>query len=307
MSTVKIIVTPEKQQASVSFQMLSEKLNWDNLTQLIQSSTFAAPPFMLYYRYGRDIETLDSQTQLTQLLSTLGSVSLLRLYGYKDNQLLPVTIPSKTALFHRLGVLVEDSRLTIESDHLVRWIGLFASSLASQDDKDFDVEFQMLEQIIQGHREKAALVHEEKEALDKTLSEQEEELFGLLQSFGLSDKQHGPFGHGIGHHRRFPHFHGSRKHGHPRGPPPAHEPPHGPHGSHRFHGPFGSFGPDFNDRPFPHGEPDLFSGPGLFNITPPMFSYGNIHHHYDFGPNEKDRKKGKHHRHHHPYMSSEEV
>ncbi|KAI8373944.1 hypothetical protein EDC96DRAFT_498047 [Choanephora cucurbitarum] len=350
MSIVKIIVTPEKQQASVSFQMVSEKLNWDNLTQLIQSSTFAAPPFVLYYRYGTDIETLDSQAQLTHLLSTLGSVSLLRLYGYKDDSLLPVTIPSKAALFHRLGALVQDNRLTVESDHqLVRWIGLFASSLASQDNKDFDVEFQMLEKILQGYREKAALVLEEKEATDKTLSEQEEELLGLL----LSDKQHGPFGHG-GHHKRFPHFHGSRKHGHPHGPPPAHGPhsrgpppshghprgpppahgphshghprgpppahgphshghprgpPRGPHDLPHFSGPFGSFGPDSNDCPFPHGEPDLFSGPELFNMTPPMFSYGNIHHHYEFGPNEKARKKDRHHRrhHHHPYMSSEEA
>ncbi|KAI8360841.1 hypothetical protein EDC96DRAFT_576064 [Choanephora cucurbitarum] len=75
-------------------------------------------------------------------------------------------------------------------------------------------------------------------------------------------------------------------------------------GQYRFHkqGPssspshssFGYFGPDFMDRPMFQGNSIPFSRSKPFHMGPPMFSYGNACHHYDF-------VSGKHHR--HPYVS----
>ncbi|KAI8365727.1 hypothetical protein BD560DRAFT_401515 [Blakeslea trispora] len=318
MSIVKIIVSTDKTQAPVEFQLLFEKLNWATLDQLIQLSAFATSPLVLYYRYETDIKSMENQTQLTQLLNDLDSVSLLRLYAYQDEHMLPVSIPSRTALFARLGALVEENRSVIKSDEcLIRWISVYASSIARHSDRDFDYEFQVLQKLFQSRRshdsfgKNTAPMDGERlpTASNDSLPEQEQDLLELLESLDLSGcrrehhhHRHGPFAafdsgtfDMFGHNKQFPALH---KHDSSRGPA-------NPHGLPNFGGPSGPFKfPPFGPTPMSHDRLNPLFESGPFHA----FGYGGIHHHYDLGsagPNERI-KRSKYHRHRHPYMSSSE-
>ncbi|KAG2196797.1 hypothetical protein INT46_006298 [Mucor plumbeus] len=148
-STINVIVSLHENEL-IEFKFLSEKLNWDNLVSLIQSSSTLEPPVILYYKLTFDapVESLENQENLTLLLSTLESPTILRFYGTQEHVTAPVFV-SSTAAFTRLGAFVDQNKQIVQSSRRVaRWVGILASMMAVSD-RSFEHEFEVLEKMIQ--------------------------------------------------------------------------------------------------------------------------------------------------------------
>ncbi|KAL7313835.1 hypothetical protein PS15m_007524 [Mucor circinelloides] len=184
-STIHVIVSlHENVLPTIQLKFLVEKLNWDNLVSLIQSSSALEPPVVLYYKLAFDapIETLENQENLSQLLSVLDSPTCLRFYGDQEHVVSPVFV-SSTAAFTRLGALVDQNKHVVQSSRrIARWVGILATMLATSD-KTFEHEFQVLEKLIQRkavklQRRNGNLENKEPAETDGVVSAAEDEEFG---------------------------------------------------------------------------------------------------------------------------------
>ncbi|KAI7901069.1 uncharacterized protein BX663DRAFT_516211, partial [Cokeromyces recurvatus] len=156
MSFVTVVVSFDIEKEPIQFKFLSDKLTWDNLVHVVQSSTNSlTDPLVLYYKASYDsevIESLENQEQLNQLLTHRPSQSSasLHLYGSREQVKLPVFV-SSVAAFKRLGELVEEHKELIQSSHrIARWVSHLAWFISMNDSsKEFDSAFKLLEELIE--------------------------------------------------------------------------------------------------------------------------------------------------------------
>jgi hypothetical protein len=193
----------EKEPIEINFYA-TEKLNWNNLVQLIIKSTACIDlPIVLYYKINGIIESLENQEQLERLLTTK-NIQGLRFYGEKEFVNQPVFVflpPSQPPLpansFLRLGQLTDRHKKVIsKSRQLSRCVGILASAIAMDtNNKDFDKEFKALEKVIEVRKQDYEEAQQRDSEDEKTLVNDEK------QRDKDEDSLDALYGDGAGHRR----------------------------------------------------------------------------------------------------------
>ncbi|KAI8981775.1 hypothetical protein BDF20DRAFT_863159 [Mycotypha africana] len=160
--------------APLEFTFAPEKLSWDSLIVIMQSSSGSSLelPLILYYTTAAQPQTVlsvENQEQLKDLLRSLltsiplptgddsntnqsNSMMTLRFYMDKDKVMTPVFV-SSAAAFNRLSELINEHQWVIQNSRcIVRWIGMLASYIAlngCSGNNSFEPEFRALERMIE--------------------------------------------------------------------------------------------------------------------------------------------------------------
>lgn len=276
--TIHVSISIDNEIEPIEFNFLSEKLNWNNLVTLIQSTTNSIEtPVIFYYKKDNSdvIESLENQEQLESLLLIDENVKGLRFYGKKDLVNEHVFVyPGNT--FIRLAQLVDENKEIVSSSRrIARLVGILTTFIAEDTtDYGFGYEFEVLEKLIKRKIDKRSRRQQQPtNGGDSNINDEEQEEHqrddkedprkALLGPHGPFSGRRGVFGgrgaHGRHHHHPEDMFSGCG------GPFGGHNDPFGDHSSHfgsRSRGGFFGRGGLFGGRG--GGRGGFFAGRGEF-------------------------------------------